>query len=346
MAISRPRSDAKALPISAEDLSVHLFRRVSSRDVAEAAQKLYAAVIPKDRRSNEILIQRAYGSALVPMKRQDPDIMAAGLGALFDGVSILADHECSGVEQNEIEDAVANEITATIDPHSPPSKAASLDDFFPPASHLEKKASLSPTIELNFGVIRASEEGDACSSCSHGHLKGEKAIEVGHTFLLGTRYSDALQATFTPSSSETGRQAFQMGCYGLGVTRLLGSIAQRACAAGDGNSLVWPRSIAPYQACIIADLADADANEGIQKAVQALQSQYSVHPLAPTNIALEDIVIDDRPNLTIPRRLKDADLIGFPAVLVFGRSWRQNKTVEVVIRDPAHGKIVETASFA
>jgi len=187
---------------------------------------------------------------------------------------------------------------------------------------------------LNFLRIHS---GDHCPECSSGKLRVEKAIELGHTFYLGTRYSEPLGARVVlPTSAHTlSRNAttrssdgdslprdvpLQMGCYGIGISRIIAAVAEHLA---DERGLKWPVAIAPYASVVIPG-PGVDDEDAVQVYHELRQNCHVLNGQL-------DLVIDDRKK-TLPWKLKDADLIGFPIILILGREWRLTKKVEVQIR--------------
>lgn len=149
--------------------------------------------------------------------------------------------------------------------------------------------------------IRVIEEGDACPKCGKP-VKTAQGIEVGHIFKLGTKYSDALGLTAQDESGKS--RTIIMGCYGIGVTRCLAAAVEQN---NDENGIIWPVSIAPYQAVVIpANSKIAEQNELAEKIYNELLSK---------NI---EVLIDDR-NERPGVKFKDADLIGIPVRVVVGK---------------------------
>ncbi len=99
--------------------------------------------------------------------------------------------------------------------------------------------------EPEYAYVAAAQAGDACPCCGKP-LSSARGIEMGQTFQLGTKYSDAMGATF---ADENGvEQPFLMGCYGIGVSRTLAAIVEQH---NDENGIVWPVSVAPYEVAVI-----------------------------------------------------------------------------------------------
>ncbi|KFY83877.1 hypothetical protein V498_07878, partial [Pseudogymnoascus sp. VKM F-4517 (FW-2822)] len=204
-------------------------------------------------------------------------------------------------------------------------------------------------------LLRISE-GDGCPRCQDGSLKIEKAIELGHAFYLGARYSDPMKAVVTlpagyiepeAPAAEGSAQAtvplksaqqvqMQMGCYGIGVSRLIGAVAE---TLADEKGLNWPRVIAPYEAVVIpargqeegaVDVYDALAG-GQQTSRDALDVVLDDPGGQQTSRDALDVVVDDRTN-SFAWKMQDADLVGYPIIVVVGRSWKNNKSCEVQCR--------------
>ncbi|NEU61309.1 proline--tRNA ligase [Paenibacillus sp. ALJ109b] len=149
--------------------------------------------------------------------------------------------------------------------------------------------------------IRFAAEGDGCPTCGES-LVFTKGIEVGHIFKLGTKYSDAMGASFL---DRNGRQcAPVMGCYGIGVSRLMAAIAEQY-AGEDG--IRWPSAIAPYHVHLIPmSWKDEHQRElTLELEQQLLDAGYSV--------LVDDR--DERPGV----KFKDSELIGLPVQIVIGR---------------------------
>ncbi|KAF3764895.1 prolyl-tRNA synthetase [Cryphonectria parasitica EP155] len=197
----------------------------------------------------------------------------------------------------------------------------------------------------NLNLMRI-QDGDGCPRCNHGTLKVQKAIELGHTFHLGTRYSkpmnalaslpiDAAPSTTTstkPASStfpENTQVLMQMGCHGIGISRIIGAVANHLA---DERGLNWPRVIAPYEVVVVfnssddATAADAGMVYDMMRGVTAepSQGQESKPPL--------DAILDDRDDLSMGWKLKDADLVGYPVMVVLGREWKASRRAEVQCR--------------
>jgi prolyl-tRNA synthetase len=164
------------------------------------------------------------------------------------------------------------------------------------------------------GDITLARAGDACERCGHA-LSEKRAIEVGHIFKLGTRYSAAMNATYQDDQGK--EQVLQMGCYGIGVGRLLATVVE---THHDERGLVWPEALAPFQAHLVC-LGSGD------ELVAAADQLY-----AELRAAGIDVLYDDRDDAA-GVKFNDADLLGIPwRVVVSARNLKAGQ-VEVKRRD-------------
>ena len=156
------------------------------------------------------------------------------------------------------------------------------------------------TVDL-YGDVRNALAGDACPRCGQP-LAMENAIEVGHVFKLGTKYSDALNAKYLDENGSL--KTIIMGCYGIGVSRIIAGLAE---TSHDDFGIIWPVSLAPYEICVCpVKASDPVAMEAAEKITAGLQA-------ADCDVILDDR--DERPGV----KFKDADLIGFPVRVTIGK---------------------------
>ncbi|MBI3324688.1 MAG: proline--tRNA ligase [Candidatus Omnitrophica bacterium] len=162
--------------------------------------------------------------------------------------------------------------------------------------------------------LRLVVEGDPCPRCA-APLRFVRAIEAGHVFKLGTKYSQALGAVFQDAG---GRQApMIMGCYGIGVTRLIAAVIEQR---QDASGIVWPVAISPFDVVVsVLESGNPELGQASQEAYQRLEA------------AGRTVLLDDREQ-SPGSKLKDADLIGIPLQVIVGKSWAQERRLEVVER--------------
>lgn len=151
------------------------------------------------------------------------------------------------------------------------------------------------------------DEEDTCPQC-RSKLEEMSSIEVGHSFLLGTKYSKVLKANFLDKESKP--HFTQMGCYGLGVTRILQAGIE---VLSDDTRIQWPRLLAPYQICIIPQKEGFMAEKFFELGHTIYDELVNIPHLRG------EVVIDDRTKLTVGRRLYEAERIGYPYVVVIGK---------------------------
>ena len=162
--------------------------------------------------------------------------------------------------------------------------------------------------------VRMVTAEDRCVRCGDA-LAFVRAIEVGHVFKLGTKYSQALGAFVQDAGG--AKQPMIMGCYGIGVNRIVAAIVEQR---HDANGILWPSAIAPFAVLIsVLEAANDQARQAAQDAARRLED------------AGHDVLVDDREQ-SPGSKLKDADLIGIPVQVVIGKVWQAQGCLEVVER--------------
>ena len=203
-----------------------------------------------------------------------------------------------------------------------------VDDAIPASSNLVAGANEegSHFLNVNYGRdfeadivadIAAAENGSLCPECGNT-MRAFRGVEVGNIFKLGTRYSEALGASFLDADGK--RKPVVMGSYGIGLGRLLACIAEEH---HDENGLVWPISVAPYHVHIVS----ADAGEVADGLYERLVS------------AGVEVLYDDRRE-SLGAKFKDADLIGAPIRLTLTPRSMEKGGVEIKARGSSEGYVV------
>jgi len=160
-----------------------------------------------------------------------------------------------------------------------------------------------------------------------GTLAIVRGIEVGHVFALGRRYSEAMGATF---AAEDGTQKpFEMGCYGIGVTRIVGAAIEQN---HDDRGIIWPDPMAPFTVAVIA--LGYHKSEAVKAAAEKLYAELSA--------AGVEVILDDR-NERPGVLLADQELVGFPHRLVVGERGLKDGVVEYQHRRDAEATKVPVA---
>ena len=216
--------------------------------------------------------------------------MPGSLGAVVNvpaGWEVLADERLRG----------ANEMTT----------GANEDGFHLRNVSIERDIKVTRWFDL-----RTVAAGEPCVKCAKS-LKIRRAIEVGHVFKLGTKYSEKMNAYFL---DEHGKSLpCVMGCYGIGVTRTLQAVIEQS---NDKDGIVWPLSVAPYQVCITP--LGVVPGSPIMALAEKLYAELTA---AGIEVILDDR--DERPGV----KFKDADLVGFPLRLSIGEKSLAKGEVEI-----------------
>ncbi|PHH91745.1 hypothetical protein CDD83_10449 [Cordyceps sp. RAO-2017] len=160
-------------------------------------------------------------------------------------------------------------------------------------------------------------DGDGCPRCEAGTLRVQRSLELGHTFCLGTRYSKPLELVTQVSNGR--HELVQMGCYGIGVSRIIGAVAEHMA---DEKGLNWPRAIAPFEVAVIPSSPEATPD------VLSFFDRLAGKDIMGSRL---DIVLDDR-ELNFGWKIRDADMMGYPVIVVLGRGWRERGLCEVQCR--------------
>lgn len=161
-------------------------------------------------------------------------------------------------------------------------------------------------------------DGDGCPRCDTGSLQTHRALELGHTFYLGTRYSKPLGAKVTMPQSPKEPVDLEMGCYGIGISRILAAVAEHMV---DAKGLNWPRAIAPFEAVIIP-------TSGVTEDALKFYDKLAGRDAQGGRL---DAVLDDRKQ-SFGWKMKDAETTGYPVVIILGKQWQTEGLVEVQCR--------------
>ena len=180
------------------------------------------------------------------------------------------------------------------------------------------------------GVVEAVEVRDGdMSPDGSGPLSFERGVEIGQVFQLGLKYSEALGLKVLDQNGKT--VPVWMGCYGIGVSRVLACIAE---THHDDRGLAWPANIAPAQVHIVATGKDEQAFEAAETLVAELEGRGI------------EVIFDDRKKVSPGVKFKDAELIGVPIIAVAGRDTVNNGTIEVRDRNGENNQAVPAESAA
>lgn len=372
-------------PISADDVRIVLY---GSNDVQLGDQVLHALVLPATRtlsatKAEKVIaahhkgggkLQRLYDSAQPAATAWDWRDRPEGPMVRFSSVNLLADFECAPLDPAELNDALVATLNAFASPHASASAHLSLVDLFP-TQFLAGEDAPPPSPVMVMVDIRDAQPGDTCPHCrtAAAKLHESKAIEIGHTFYLGDKYSRALNTGFAPTAGSAptdtlsnGRVPFQMGCYGIGVSRILGALAQLAVTQFDASpqrskaksGFVWPASVAPFTAVVLVsdprDAAKMTAAEQVYAAliarakrddttIRAALLRLCQQPAQPEHSGgfdrdeEQEIVLDDRIGPSLGAKLADSDLAGYTFRIILGSRFHADdpdRAVEVQYLTP------------
>jgi prolyl-tRNA synthetase len=280
---------------------VTAFLKVPAKKLAKtllykADDKIVAAMIRGDRQINEIKLKNSLGCINLEMA---------------DAVTV---EKITGVPVGFAGPLKLKNITIVADEEVP-----SLQNFVTGANENDYHF-INVNVGRDFKIdqvaqIRSAQSGERCPRCQKGKLLTSRGIEVGNTFMLGTKYSQALGATFLDSDGE--EKPFIMGSYGIGITRTAQAAVEKF---HDSAGIIWPASIAPFSVEILPlNIADKKQNEVSFEIYQRMKGNGV------------EVLIDDRDERA-GVKFNDADLIGLPLRINVGaKSLKENK-VEICVR--------------
>ncbi|RIW09888.1 proline--tRNA ligase [Veillonella parvula] len=262
--------------------------------------KVVLAIVRGDHEVNEVAVQHAVLGSVEPEMATPEELEKVGLTAGF--ISPI------GLKQTEDFAIVVDE--SVMETYNVCGGANKKDAHY---------VNINPKRDFNVediivAPIRLITKDDVCPKCG-GALEHAKGIEVGQVFKLGTKYSEALQATFLDQNGRPNPMI--MGCYGIGVSRTLAAAIEQY---HDENGIIWPRSIAPFEAVIVP----------INAKDEALMSTSQTIYTALQNAGV-DVLLDDRKDRA-GVKFKDADLIGYPLRITVSKNTLENNEVEIQIR--------------
>ena len=263
----------------------------------EADGSVVAVMVRGDHEVNEVKLKGLLGAADIAMAGEEAVRAAtsapvgfAGPVGLAKGVRIFADHSLEGQANLVVGGNAADTHYLNANPGR---------DF-----QVQQYADL-----------RLAGKGDRCPRCESGTFRFFRGIEVGHIFLLGTKYSEPMRCTFLDDAGQ--EQTAVMGCYGIGVTRTLAAAIEQN---HDASGICWPLAIAPFQVALLAlNVDDPDVRATSDGLYEALLK-------AGIEVVYDDR--DERPG----SKFKDADLIGTPIHLVVGKKSLKQGAVELKTR--------------
>ncbi|WP_438317699.1 proline--tRNA ligase [Sporosarcina sp. FA9] len=251
--------------------------------IFKADERLVAVLCRGDHEINDIKLKNALGANTVEFAYEGDviELLSCGVGSIGPvklplDLKVIADH------------AIASVVNGVC--------GANEDDF-----HL---ININP--ERDFAVdryadLRFVQEGDVTPD-GEGTIKFAQGIEVGHIFKLGTTYSEPMEGTFLDNNGRN--QHYQMGCYGIGVSRIMAAVAEQY---NDEHGLKWPKNLAPFNIHLIALNMKDEAQKDLADELYKLLKSYRF-----------EVLYDDRPERA-GVKFADSDLIGLPIRITVGK---------------------------
>ena len=291
--------NASTIEAVAEMLNLPLHKTIKAV-VFSIDGKVVLAIVRGDHEVNEVAVQHAVLGSVEPEMATPEELEKVGLTAGF--ISPV------GLKQTEEFAIVVDE--SVMESYNVCGGANKKDAHY---------VNINPKRDFNVediivASIRLITDDDVCPTCG-GALEHAKGIEVGQVFKLGTKYSEALQATFLDQNGRPNPMI--MGCYGIGVSRTLAAAIEQY---HDENGIIWPRSIAPFEAVIVPINAKDEALMSTSQTIYSALQNAGV-----------DVLLDDRKDRA-GVKFKDADLIGYPLRITVSKNTLENNEVEIQIR--------------
>jgi prolyl-tRNA synthetase len=277
--------------------------------------KLVVAIVRGDDELNEAKLQTASGAQLLRPALAEEIVPALGAkpGSLG-GVGVVAGQ--GKIARLFIDRALSGAVGMVT--------GANADGF-----HLEGVAVARDLASAELVDLRKVKAGETCPSCGQGTLALFKALEVGHIFKLGTKYSQSMGARVL---DEQGHEVpIVMGSYGIGVERIAAAAVE---LSHDKDGILWPASIAPYHVSLLS-LQQQDA-----ELVAVCELLYAELTQAGLEVVYDDR--DERPGV----KFKDADLIGLPYRIAVGKKSLAEGSVELKPRAAAQIELVKLGEIA
>jgi prolyl-tRNA synthetase len=254
--------------------------------------ELIAALVRGDHEINEVKLQTALGCREIALANEAAVAAATGvtpgyLGPIGLKLRTIADLSVQSMRGAATGANEANAHYIEVDQER---------DFTPSA----------------FADIRLALAGDRCPRCDQGRLEAHRGIEVGQVFYLGRKYSELMGATYL--DAEGRERPIEMGCYGIGISRLVAAAVEQN---HDANGIIWPLSIAPFQVLLLPiNYKDTSTGEAADLLYEELRRRG-------LEVLLDDR--DERPGV----KFKDGDLIGIPLRITIGAKGLQKGSLEL-----------------
>ena len=280
----------------AEQLDIPADQSIKTLLAQDAAGDLVALVVRGDHRLNAIKASKLPGMSS-PLVLAEPDEVKRCLGAGFGSLGPV------GVSIRVIVDHTAAAMPSFV-------CGANEDGYHVKGATWSRDV---PNAEL--ADIREIVSGDA-SPCGEGTLEIRRGIEVGHIFQLGTKYSEAMNATVLDEQGHS--QPMVMGCYGIGITRIVAAAIEQN---HDENGIIWPAAMAPFDVAIVP--LGLDKSEVVREATEQL---YSACETAGLSVFMDDRA--ERPGV----KFAEMELLGMPLRVTAGERSLAEGKLELTVR--------------
>lgn len=286
--------NTKTIEAVAAYLGVAVTKNIKAVAFQNEKDEVILAFVRGDHEVNDVKLQNAVGAITLRMASEDAILATGGIPGFMSPIGIK--------DATVVVDATVMEMQNAI------GGANQIDKHY---KNINPKRDFTDVIVTD---IRLIQEGDPCPHCGKP-LKTARGIEAGQVFKLGTKYSEALKATYL---DENGREKpMVMGCYGVGVSRTMASSIEQNF---DEHGIIWPVAIAPYTVVIVPiNAKDAGQMEVAEKLYEELKA------------AKVEVLLDDRKERA-GVKFKDADLIGYPLRITVGPKAVNEGLVEVKVR--------------
>lgn len=297
-----PTPGRKTVAEVAEFLKLPVDRFIKTLVYKTDEGELVAALVRGDHEVNELKLRAVLKCREIILADEAAVISAAGvvpgfLGPIGSPLRMIADLGIHGMR---------GAVTGANEPDAHWIEVDQERDFTPSA----------------FADLRLAVTGDSCPRCEEGKLEAHRGIEVGQVFYLGTKYSETMGATYL--DAEGRERAIEMGCYGIGISRMVAAAVEQN---HDAHGIVWPFSIAPFEVLL---LPINYSDERIRAATDGLYKELQARGI--------DVLVDDRderPGV----KFKDGDLVGIPLRVTIGAKGLDKNIFE--LRRRSDGKVEE-----
>jgi prolyl-tRNA synthetase len=312
-------------------------RRPGGRDIAEQAPKLEKVATPGKKSVSDVaallklpferfvktmVYRTADGELVAVLVRGDHEVNELKLKELLKGQEATLAGEAEVAAATGVAPGFLGpiglklRILADLGVHGMRDAVTGANEADAHYIHVDQERDFTPAL---FADLRLATAGDPCPRCEGGVLEMHRGIEVGQVFYLGTKYSESMGATYL--DAEGRERSIEMGCYGIGISRMVAAAVEQN---HDANGILWPVSIAPFQVLLLPiNYHDAAIRAAADRVYEALQEEG-------VEVLFDDR--DERPGV----KFKDADLVGIPLRVTIGAKGLAKNSLELRRRADGH----------